>query len=587
MDKLQVAEEETKGFLVYLFWISGLLVVSPFCLHWFGFDFSSHLSLSKDFFEENTQNLSEYFHQAASGLYVHTIFTWSTVTTAFLMTMLAILHFSVRGEGGILLVGLAFLLSGMLDAFQMFAMNGFILEDLSNPNFIPLSWTVSRLAHSFLIVWGVSRIGKESQVNLSLNQWGVVALFTLLSVMAIAYGATYYCATTELFSDSLFSGELFSSPWNYIVLALFATNTLLLWGLYTGKKEGIFVFSLVMASVVELALESHMLFGAGRLYDTHFNIAHGLKAFVYLIPFVGMCMRYMSIYKQEAFIREQLLDYERVMKEKVNTLADVNKRLVKSSKAAENAKEASRTKSHFLAKMSHELRTPLNAIIGYSELLKEDIECAGEGTELSPYQMLGDLGKINQAGTHLLGMINNVLDLSKIEAGKEYLTIEEIDICMLCKESLDPMAVLATNRNNELHLNATQDLGKMKGDGTKIRQILINLLGNACKFTENGEIHLSAERISGGDQEEIVFSVRDTGEGMTPEESKRVFGAFEQVEDSASQAQGSGLGLTIASEFIRLMGGGIVCESEKGQGTTFTVTLPAKPGKELAGYQSK
>jgi PAS domain S-box-containing protein len=243
------------------------------------------------------------------------------------------------------------------------------------------------------------------------------------------------------------------------------------------------------------------------------------------------------------------------------------------SKARRAAEAASSAKSQFLASMSHELRTPLNAIIGYSEMLQEEVEELGHN-ELAP-----DLVKIHGAGKHLLALINDVLDLSKIEAGRMELYLETFEVCPLIGDVTTTVRPLVEKNGNELDVKCPDDLGSMHSDTTRIRQVLLNLLSNASKFTENGTVSLEVSRESGDSQRSdwLLFRVSDTGVGMTHEQLGRVFEAFSQAEASTSQKYGgTGLGLAITRRFCELMGGEITVESEVGIGTTFTARLPAE-----------
>jgi PAS domain S-box-containing protein len=235
-------------------------------------------------------------------------------------------------------------------------------------------------------------------------------------------------------------------------------------------------------------------------------------------------------------------------------------------RARSDAEAANSAKSQFLASMSHELRTPLNAILGYSEMLQEDAADRGESASVP------DLQKIHSAGKHLLALINDVLDLSKIEAGKMQLYLETFEVAPLVEQVASTVRPLVEKNANRLAVHCAADLGTMHSDATRIRQVLLNLLSNASKFTDHGLIALDVERAG----HEVMFRVRDTGIGMTAEQLGRLFETFSQAEAStAAKYGGTGLGLAISRRFCQLMGGDVDVASEVGTGSTFTVRLPA------------
>ena len=248
----------------------------------------------------------------------------------------------------------------------------------------------------------------------------------------------------------------------------------------------------------------------------------------------------------------------------------------------EAAESANSAKSQFLANMSHELRTPMNAIIGYSEMLAED---AGErGLEM----FVRDLNRINTAGKQLLTLINDILDLSKIEAGRMDLYLETFDIGDMLADISTTIQPLIDKNSNQLAIDLPSGIGSMHADLTKVRQILFNLLSNASKFTEAGVIRLLVERSFGDDGAEwIQFQVRDSGIGLEPEQVTRVFDSFTQADASTTRKYGgTGLGLTITRKFCEMMGGDINVVSEAGKGAAFTVRLPAQVAAQCVSPDS-
>ncbi|MGH9718249.1 MAG: ATP-binding protein [Candidatus Acidiferrales bacterium] len=235
------------------------------------------------------------------------------------------------------------------------------------------------------------------------------------------------------------------------------------------------------------------------------------------------------------------------------------------------AEDASRAKSAFLANMSHELRTPLNAIIGYSEMIEEEIQDCGQ------IQNVQDVQKIESAGKHLLALINDVLDLSKIEAGKMALHVETFELAMMIQDLASTLQPAVAKNSNTLQVNLSDELGTMRSDITKVRQILANLLSNAAKFTDHGAISLEGDRTEEDGQQWVRLRVRDTGIGISAEQQQNLFKEFAQADVSiARKYGGTGLGLAISHRFAQMMGGNMSVESEPGKGSIFTVYLPAQ-----------
>ena len=240
------------------------------------------------------------------------------------------------------------------------------------------------------------------------------------------------------------------------------------------------------------------------------------------------------------------------------------------AKAKEAAETANRAKSLFLANMSHELRTPLNAILGFSEMLQE------EATERALNDFSADLQKISTAGKHLLLLINDILDLSKIEAGKMELHLENFDICSLVAEVQSTIAKQVDKNNNTLEIDCPTDIGSMRADLSKVRQGLFNLVSNAAKFTQHGQIHVTAERQLMDGTEWIIFRVADTGIGLSAEQIVRLFQPFTQADASTTRKfGGTGLGLALTRRFCQMMRGDVTVHSVPNEGSVFTIKLPA------------
>jgi signal transduction histidine kinase/DNA-binding response OmpR family regulator/HAMP domain-containing protein len=260
-------------------------------------------------------------------------------------------------------------------------------------------------------------------------------------------------------------------------------------------------------------------------------------------------------------------------------VTDFRERQAELEEAKEAADRATQVKSEFLANMSHELRTPLNAIIGYSQILQEDAADAGQTEAIS------DLKKIESAGSHLLHLINDILDLSKIEAGRMEVYVENFDVATLIRDVQTLVEPLAAGNGNTIVIDCPTDIGKIASDFTKVKQAVLNLMSNATKFTKNGTVTLKAERVSEGGERRLSISVADTGIGMTDEQMGRLFQAFSQADNSTTRKfGGTGLGLAISRSFARALGGDLTVASEVGKGSVFTLTLRDEPedGSETA-----
>jgi signal transduction histidine kinase/DNA-binding response OmpR family regulator len=283
---------------------------------------------------------------------------------------------------------------------------------------------------------------------------------------------------------------------------------------------------------------------------------------------------------------QQLAEYNLTLEQRVEQrTAELARATRVAQEAREAAEEANHAKSQFLANMSHELRTPLNAIIGYSEMLQED------AIDMEYTEILPDLRKIYTAGKHLLDLINDILDLSKIEAGRMDLFLEDIDLPALVDNVVSTIQPLVEKNQNVLELQNDEAVPTIYADQTKVRQVLFNLLSNASKFTEQGRILL--EVIGEGETcspaapvpdpcRHIIFRITDTGIGIPHEQMQRLFTAFTQADASTTRKYGgTGLGLVISQRFCQMMGGDIQVESEEGQGTKFTVRLPVEVRPEV------
>jgi len=349
-------------------------------------------------------------------------------------------------------------------------------------------------------------------------------------------------------------------------------------GLIMGAAIAGMHYTGMMASVIDLG--GHSAITSGMLLDQKllaYFIAGG-TLFTLGLSLLGIFISKRFSFKDSEIRRKQdeiyFINQElRQLNENLEKL--VAERTAQLEKAHDEAIQANMIKSQFLANMSHELRTPLNAIIGYSEMLTEEAEDMGEPS------FVEDLGKISKSGKHLLALINDILDISKIEAGKMDVYFEPCDLSELVHDVIATVRPLTESNGNRLETIAPE--GQMLTDVTKLRQVLINLLSNASKFTKEGAIVFEVCRQSRDGVEGYSFSVRDTGIGMTQPQMDKLFQPFSQADSSTTRKYGgTGLGLVISKRFCQIMGGDIDVESTPGQGSVFTCWLPAMPPAETS-----
>ena len=346
----------------------------------------------------------------------------------------------------------------------------------------------------------------------------------------------------------------------YIAPFLLYIPVLLAVGLAFGWRAG------TLTLVLSTAIAAWFYVQDGRLSGIEVSMLVQYVAVAAVMVWICHSLR-RSIVQNEATL-ERLNESNRVLVQNQAALSDANAR---AEAAKDLAEQANLAKSAFIANMSHELRTPLSAIIGYSEMMTEEIEDGGDVADFG-----ADMRKIEGNARHLLGLINDVLDLSKVESGKMDVYPEAFDLEPVVRDVTTTAHTLVEKKGNKLDLRMAPGIGRMVSDLTKVRQILLNLLSNAAKFTENGVVTLFVDREAAVDGERIVFRVADTGIGMTDEQMSRLFQRFVQADASTTRKYGgTGLGLSLTKALCEVLGGTVAVQSAPGEGTTFTVKVLA------------
>jgi signal transduction histidine kinase len=341
-------------------------------------------------------------------------------------------------------------------------------------------------------------------------------------------------------------------PISYLFLPLF---------LWAGFRAGARAVTLAATAIIVIAILSTIRGVGPFVANTANESILLLEGFMAVITFTGLIV--VAVRAQQLAAEAALEAHNRMLEQRVI------ERTAEIQDKSRQLAEASERKSQFLASMSHELRTPLNAIIGLTEMMVTNAARFGTEKALEP------LRRVNAAGTHLLSLINEVLDLSKIEAGKLELNPEQVDLVRLIDEVIGTAGQLAEKNKNRLVVEAPENVGTLTADSMRLKQILLNLLSNACKFTKEGEVALRVRKVVDG-HAWIELAVADTGIGLTAEQQAKLFQDFTQADSlTARRYGGTGLGLALSRKLARMMGGDVTVASEPGKGSVFTVRLPA------------
>ncbi len=512
-----------------------------------------------------TGELGEAAHRALRGSFTHTLFEWSSVCAAAFVGLLAFVQYRQTHESSLLIIGVALMCAGAMDAFHTLAADRLSQAVASNTDLIPFTWAICRMFNGAIQLIGIGIFVFWAKRQVKLSTIGIVAIST--GFVIIAYAIVHYSATSGSLPQTMFPDAAVKRPFDLYPLIPFVLCGVIVFPLNLRHNPTLVAAALALSIIPQIATQLYMAFGSFALHDGAFNIAHSLKIVCYLVPLSGILAQYIQTHSENERAESRLREYSNALEEGSESLEE----------ATCLAEAAAKSKAEFLANMSHEIRTPMTAILGYTDLLMDPDH---RETEFE-----NTVQTIKRNGEHLLILINDILDLSKFDAGQ--MTVERVE-CSLSQVALDVeslMKVKADAKGLSLGVEQTGAVPRtVLADPTRIRQILINLTGNAIKFTETGEVRIILCMIDPPDTHNprIKFQVKDAGIGMTEEQLAKIFEPFQQADTSTNRKfGGTGLGLSISARLVKLLDGSVSAESTPGEGSCFSIELPMTSAEDM------
>ncbi len=571
-------------------WLLALLCAAPLLLMAVGVDFSS----AGHSVSAAGLTPADRAHHLLRGSFTHTILEWTAVCVAAFVALLAFVHYRMRAEPSIPIIGIALVTAGVMDAFHTFAADRLIGAVADNDDLIPFTWALCRLFNAVILLVGVGLVLRLPLRPVQHRGRFIAAIG--VGFIGLAYAIITLCAWSDALPQTMFADALIKRPYDLYPLLPYAICAAYAFPRYRQRYPSIFAQTLTLGLIPAVATQLYMAFGSSALHDSCFNIAHAAKALSYMVPLLGLLTDYCHTYQARRSAEHELRGMVAQMNEQNEALSALTNRAEQSnlelSRQAEELRRARRAsinimkdalaarreadaanvaKSEFLANMSHEIRTPMTAILGFSETLADTV---------TDSEALDAITTIRRNGEHLLGIINDILDLSKVEAGKMTVESARYSPAQLIGEVAALMKIKADGAGLTFDVTYRSALpATIQTDPARLRQILINLVGNAIKFTEIGGVRLEVALIDDLDKPLLQLDVVDTGIGISPEQRTRLFNPFNQADNSTTRRfGGTGLGLAISKRLSQALGGDIaIVESRIGAGTRFRVTTATGP----------
>lgn len=527
--------------------------VLPFLLNLLGFDFGSR-SQSAEESADHLGHIDAQFHRL-SGAFTHTILEWTAFCAAIFTVILAFSHYRITGNITTPIIGVALFCAGCMDAFHTLAADRLIEAVADNRNLIPFTWAISRVFNALILIAGVGIFFITGAQKLRTEPWFIVLIS--LGFGAIAYGIIHYCATSVQLPQTMYPDSLITRPWDVAPLILFVVAGFVIFPQFYKRNPSLFAHALIISAIPEVAVELHMAFGSTALFDNHFNIAHFLKIFAYLVPFGGLVLDYVQTYKEEQVAYQKLSEAQSTLGTYSKELEQMNTDLKRSNADLEQ----------FAYVASHDLQEPLRMVASYTQLLAkryqgrldkdadEFIGFAVDGAKRMQVLVSGLLAfsRVGPRGQHF-----------QQSNGEQIIDTALTNLQITTKESgavisRDPMPAIVV-------------------DITQFAQLFQNLISNAIKYRGEGplQIHIGVQSRDG----EWLFSVRDNGIGIDPQFHERIFIIFQRLHGT-DKYSGTGIGLALCKKIVEGHGGRIWVDSTPMEGSTFYFTLP-KVGRDLA-----
>ena len=471
----------------------------------------------------------------------HSLLEWTGVCAAFMVGVLAFLHYRLTDEPSLPIIGLAMIGAAGMDVFHVLAAEGLVADVADVENFLPYTWIGGRLFAGLISLVGVGMFvlwrGPRRRIrNLTLGLIG-------LTIMGLAWALMNYSAGSSGLPRTLYANNFIKRPLDLYPLAIYLTCGFLVFPAYYRHHRSPFALALIVSTLPQCATQLYMAFGSTELYDSAFNVAHVMKALGYLVPAGGLLAELHMMFQSE-----------RTMKRKFES-------------ARREAEIATRSKSEFLAAITQEIRTPMTGVIGMAKLLQSSNldEQQQDATDV-----------IAGSANAVLALVEDVQDFSRLETGSVNLEKKSLNPRQLMDGVLDLLTIQANQHNVTLSGFVTPDVpNRIVGDEVRLRQILIKLAANALRHTRDGEVNLLIELVEDDAKQAVLrFHVRDTGAGMAEDKRVRILRSFSQPgQEDGHEFGGNGLGLAVTRQIVRLMGGSIWVESKLGEGTSFCFTV--------------